>query len=71
MSKEEARREWNEVAGWVGRWHDVFSECCVPGVDIDYLGDLLDSPPMIEHRPKAIEPSDIDLPDVTADRCRP
>jgi hypothetical protein len=60
MSKDEARQEWNRIAGWVGRWRDVFSECGVSGNDIDYLGDFLDSPPMIEHRREAIEPSDVD-----------
>jgi hypothetical protein len=59
MSKDEARREWNRIAGWVGRWRDVFSECGVSGNDIDYLGDFLDSPPMLEHRREAIEPSDV------------
>jgi hypothetical protein len=60
LSKDEARREWNSIAGWVGRWRDVFSECGVSGNDIDYLGDFLDSPPMLNHRREAIEPSDVD-----------
>ncbi|WP_087000639.1 type II toxin-antitoxin system HipA family toxin [Rhizobium sullae] len=54
MSKEDARHEWNQVAGWVARWRDIFSECGVAGVDIDYLGDILDSPPMLEHRREAL-----------------
>lgn len=58
MSKEAARQEWNRIAGWVGRWRDVFLECGVSGTDIDYLGDFLDSPPMLRHRREAIEPSD-------------
>lgn len=60
MTKEQARHEWNQVAGWVGRWRDVFSECGVPGVDIDYLSDFLDSGAMLEHRREAIEPGDDD-----------
>jgi hypothetical protein len=60
MSKDEARQEWNRIAGWVGRWRDVFSECGVSGNDIDYLGDFLDSPTMLKHRREAIEPSDVD-----------
>jgi serine/threonine-protein kinase HipA len=71
MSKEDARHEWNQVAGWIARWRDVFSECGVAGVDIDYLGDILDSSAMLEHRRGAIEPSDIDSPDAPDDRCRP
>jgi serine/threonine-protein kinase HipA len=45
MSKDEARQEWNRIAGWVGRRRDVFSECGVSGNDINYLGDFLGSPP--------------------------
>lgn len=56
MSKEDARQEWNRIAGWVGKWRDIFSKCGVSGTDIDYLGDFLDSPPMLEHRQEAIEP---------------
>jgi DNA topoisomerase-3 len=36
------------------------SECGVSGNDIDYLGDFLDSPSMLQHRREAIEPSDVD-----------
>lgn len=60
MSKDDARQEWNRIAGWVGRWRDAFSECGVSGTDIDYLGDFLNSPPMLKHRREAIEPSDVD-----------
>ncbi|MET3524539.1 type II toxin-antitoxin system HipA family toxin [Mesorhizobium abyssinicae] len=70
MSKEDAQHEWNRVAGWIGRWQDIFSECGVAGVDIDYLGDILDSPTMLEHRREAIDPSNIGLPDAPNDRCR-
>jgi serine/threonine-protein kinase HipA len=59
MSKDEARQEWNRIAGWVGRRRDVFSECGVSGNDINYLGDFLGSPPMPQHRREAIEPSDV------------
>jgi serine/threonine-protein kinase HipA len=71
MSKEDARHEWNQMAGWIGRWRDIFSECGVAGVDIDYLADILDSPAMREHRREAIEPSDIDSSDALHDHCRP
>jgi serine/threonine-protein kinase HipA len=71
MSKEDARYEWNQMAGWIGRWRDIFSECGVAGVDIDYLGDILDSPAMLEHRREAIDPSDIDSYDEPDDTCRP
>jgi len=44
-----------------GRWRDVFSECGVPGVDIDYLGDILDSQEMLERRREAVDPLNVDL----------
>lgn len=56
LSEEEARHEWNAIAGWVDQWRNVFSDCGVPGTDIDYLGDFLDSPAMAEHRREAVEP---------------
>ncbi len=71
ISKEDARNEWNRLAGWIGRWRDIFAECGVAGVDIDYLGDILDSPAMIEHRREAIEPSDIDSADDSRERYCP
>lgn len=71
MSKEDARHEWNQMAGWISRWQDIFSECGVAEVDIDYLADILNSPAMREHRREAIEPSDINSSDELHDRCRP
>ncbi|MBO9172260.1 MULTISPECIES: type II toxin-antitoxin system HipA family toxin [unclassified Rhizobium] len=71
MSKEDARHEWNQMAGWIGRWRDIFSECGVTEGDIDYLGDILDSPAILEHRREAIEPSNIGSSDDPDDGCRP
>ncbi len=57
MTKDQARREWNDVAGWVEEWRDVFSACGVTGADIDYLADFLDAPAMRDHRRDAIRPA--------------
>lgn len=57
MSKDEARNEWNEVAGWVSEWKTVFAACGVTSADLDYLSIYLDSEPMQEHRKDSIAPS--------------
>lgn len=56
MTKENARQEWNEIAGWVNEWRSVFADCGVTETDIDYLSDFLESDTMLEHRKDAIPP---------------
>lgn len=58
MPKEDARHEGNRMAGWISRWRNIFEDCGVTGADIDYLGDILDSPSMLRHRSEAIDPSE-------------
>ncbi|UXN57729.1 type II toxin-antitoxin system HipA family toxin [Phyllobacterium zundukense] len=56
MSRDEARHEWNRMAGWINAWRSVFADCGVSDSDLDYIGDFLDSNEMLEHRKDAIPP---------------
>lgn len=56
MTKERAEICWNEVAGHVAEWKEVFSGVGISEADIDYLADFLDSESMLNHRRDAIPP---------------
>jgi len=57
MDQDEARHEWDVIAGWVSCWRTVFSDCGVSDADMDYLGDFLDSDELRSHRRNAVKPS--------------
>jgi serine/threonine-protein kinase HipA len=65
MTAEEARHEWNCIAGWTAEWRTLFADCGVMENDLDYLADFLDAPAMQQHRLNAIEP------DLGGNSCRP
>ncbi|KQQ85683.1 type II toxin-antitoxin system HipA family toxin [Aureimonas sp. Leaf324] len=54
LTPEEARQEWNHVAGWVNQWRPVFAACGVRDHDLNYLADFLDSGELLDHRRDAI-----------------
>lgn len=56
MRPEEARAEWNRIAGHVALWRDVFAEVGVTERDLDYLADFLESPEKRDHRKDATAP---------------
>lgn len=57
LTSPQAEEAWNEIAGHVALWKEVFAEVGVTDADIDYLSDFLDSEEMLEHRKNAQTPS--------------
>lgn len=56
LEPEQARHEWNVMAGHVSSWRDVFAESGVRDPDLDYLSDFLDSDTLRTHRADAVLP---------------
>ncbi len=54
LDADQARHEWNVMAGHVSSWREVFAECGVRETDVDYLSDFLDSETSCAYRAEAV-----------------
>jgi len=54
LSRDAAVEEWLRVAGWIGRWREIFSGFGVSGQDIEYLSQYIDAPEKIAMRERSI-----------------